>query len=886
MSVYYDLGQVVGPAGPQGPSGSPLSAPTAAAMTDQTAAYLYTGSESGYQNGHVYAWNGTAFADFGPYSDVNDADIAALLYPAADASLWSAGTIRTANGTDVSVSAGNRLRTAYLPANIKAARPRSGWEIAVYVYDAEGVYQGVWNGHELAQAACFHSKKIRFSCCERDSRLRLVCRRTDDAALVPADGENIVFDWYADAGLSRSGTPAEAAAVGRALYRAKDRSANTAAAFTWWRVNEFFSAETPASPADMPVNSYTYALGSWLAGFNNQVFTLSGSAAYFVWCWSSLYNTSIREYLLLSTGRVYRGRTLDGGTTVNWANLTPKTVEAAPAENSANPVSAGGVYDALAAVREDIPPVDGDLLETGAAADAAAVGRALFRAKDRTLNYPAAFTWWEISAAFSSGAAPSDMPLNSYTEATGQHISGFTGIDVRPANTYLVWCWANLHNPSVRSYLVLGRAAGQIFFGRSTDRGENVTWSDWSRRAVDATPQEGSTNLVASGGVYAAIPAVDTGLSLSGGAAEAAAVGRGLFKSKDRTANSAAGFTWWRVNDFFSDAEPASPADMPINSYAYALGSTLAGFNNSVFTLRPGAAYFVWCWANLHNTDIRYYQIVYPGGTQQFVGRSLSAGAAVGWRDWSPPEKSGLSILYLGDSITRGATWETGSLALSPNRIPDMVGRLLGVNCQNFGIGSVGWLAGRSGNKTNAIGYLKRVGDPDYYDSSDAPGGYKFLGSGGWEDFNCIVLDLGTNDVSHPLGSIQDIDDSLTYEEVMALSPTTIVGAMYQCYRYIRNVSSTMRIILVDPLLKKGGSSGTAPWWGLDNVTNGGYTRRQLNQVYADFSDRYGLGHVATLDAPLDRVNLLNSLPDGVHPNIACYAVLGRYFAAKIGGLC
>lgn len=50
--------------------GSPLTASTAAQMTDHEKVYVYTGSESGYTNGHWYYWNGSAWTDGGVYNAV------------------------------------------------------------------------------------------------------------------------------------------------------------------------------------------------------------------------------------------------------------------------------------------------------------------------------------------------------------------------------------------------------------------------------------------------------------------------------------------------------------------------------------------------------------------------------------------------------------------------------------------------------------------------------------------------------------------------------------------------------------------------------------------------------------------------------------------------
>jgi hypothetical protein len=50
--------------------GSPLTASTAAAMTDQSRVYVYTGSESGMTAGHWYYYDGTAWTDGGVYNAV------------------------------------------------------------------------------------------------------------------------------------------------------------------------------------------------------------------------------------------------------------------------------------------------------------------------------------------------------------------------------------------------------------------------------------------------------------------------------------------------------------------------------------------------------------------------------------------------------------------------------------------------------------------------------------------------------------------------------------------------------------------------------------------------------------------------------------------------
>ena len=50
--------------------GSPLVAATAAAMTNQSKVYVYTGSEAGYTSGHWYYYNGAEWTDGGVYNAV------------------------------------------------------------------------------------------------------------------------------------------------------------------------------------------------------------------------------------------------------------------------------------------------------------------------------------------------------------------------------------------------------------------------------------------------------------------------------------------------------------------------------------------------------------------------------------------------------------------------------------------------------------------------------------------------------------------------------------------------------------------------------------------------------------------------------------------------
>jgi len=270
-----------------------------------------------------------------------------VLFNDYDLTLWKIGTLTSANGTNYTST--NRIRTEMLSLGVKAVTPKSGYKIAVYVYNASGTYQGVWNGTEAVPSVMtWFTETVDFADLPTGSQVRIIAGDTSDSTITDSNqdtvAQNIILTRLTDDSLSHSGYPADASTTGYAFYRAKNRRLHTPAALTYWHIADAYSSGV--TPSNIPANSYTEAYGSV---FSFSGITLNSSYLYLVICLANLSNTAIRYYIVLSRSikQIFVGRTASSGSSVSWTDWTMPGVDTEPTEDSDNLITSGAVYDAI-----------------------------------------------------------------------------------------------------------------------------------------------------------------------------------------------------------------------------------------------------------------------------------------------------------------------------------------------------------------------------------------------------------------------------------------------------------------------------------------------------------------------------------------------------------
>ena len=198
----------------KGAVSSPLTATTAAGMTNTDKVYVYTGSETGYTSGHWYYYDGSAWQDGGAYNAVavNTDTTLSVSGQAADAKIagdvargvaedvtptgWVNQYILATNGT-IGDSATHLLVSSkdYSSANgDRVLKCNTGYHFYVCAYNSAGDYIG--SLHESGGVRSFSKTSGSIYVdyfCPADFptyRFKIVLRKTDSSAIDKAEGVN------------------------------------------------------------------------------------------------------------------------------------------------------------------------------------------------------------------------------------------------------------------------------------------------------------------------------------------------------------------------------------------------------------------------------------------------------------------------------------------------------------------------------------------------------------------------------------------------------------------------------------------------------------------------------------------------------------------------
>lgn len=197
--------------------GSPLTASTASAMIDKTRVYVYTGSESGYTNGHWYYWNGSAWTDGGAYNSTGvqtDTTLSVSGVPAdakatgdqitqlkedltvtkdmtingsGNAFVWESGGFDS-QGVNADNPARARMQT-YIPCEYyKSVTASSDLEMIIGVYNNDGSYAGYYNGSAVVSSVSWLQHADFTNISDKNFRIFIRYKANPSGEIVPVVG--------------------------------------------------------------------------------------------------------------------------------------------------------------------------------------------------------------------------------------------------------------------------------------------------------------------------------------------------------------------------------------------------------------------------------------------------------------------------------------------------------------------------------------------------------------------------------------------------------------------------------------------------------------------------------------------------------------------------
>lgn len=182
-------------------------------------------------------------------------------------------------------------------------------------------------------------------------------------------------------------------------------------------------------------------------------------------------------------------------------------------------------------------------------------------------------------------------------------------------------------------------------------------------------------------------------------------------------------------------------------------------------------------------------------------------------------------------------------------------------NLTNKGVGGTGWRTG-----SNSLIAYSRIKEIDF------------------TKYNLVTFAYGINDWkgNRVMGSL---DDEFTYDETM--TPSTVIESMRYCFEYIMSKNPQIKIIVITPLNCRGysydfGDDSTCWARGYNGFANTG-TLDDFADTMMAVCDSYGIECIdMTRNSVINKANIVQMLPDGVHPSAECHEMLGIELAKKI----
>ena len=239
-------------------------------------------------------------------------------------------------------------------------------------------------------------------------------------------------------------------------------------------------------------------------------------------------------------------------------------------------------------------------------------------------------------------------------------------------------------------------------------------------------------------------------------------------------------------------------------------------------------------------------------------------------------ERRQVRWLALGDSITDGTTSrytneqqsETVTETNATYSYAYTVARLNNVLYDNKGLGGMGYLCNSTNstypyNARTLIDHITTPGDVLYVDLTQV---------------DVVTIALGINDYksNYELGEVTD-DISLG---------TTVCSNLKYLLSKIIEVNPYVKIIVITPMNARGygytlGDESTN--YAMNFANTKGKTLKDFMETIIAVCENYGIQYInQTTQSVVNRFNIVDALPDGVHPTIEIQKMIGRELSRKI----